>query len=74
MAQSNALVPNVVNLLADATGNVRTRSVVHPLLTAIENAPLEPISDEENAQLDEILQSTTHWLSDEEFMSSVGLE
>lgn len=70
MAQSSALIPNVINMVSD--GGVRARSKVHPLLAAIENAPLEPISDEENAQLDEILHSTTQWLTDEEFVSAVG--
>jgi len=73
MAQSSALIPNV-SMVSDVSGGVRPRSKVHPLLAAIENAPLEPISDEENAQLDEVLHSTTNWLTDEEFMSSVGLE
>lgn len=74
MAQSSALIPNVVNMVSDMNSGVRSRSKVHPLLAAIENAPLEPISDEENTQLDEILHSTTQWLTDEEFISAVGLE
>jgi hypothetical protein len=71
MAQSNVLIADIVSPGSD--GGVRQRRTVHPLLTAIENAPLEPISDEENAQLDEILRTTTHWLTDEEFVAAVGL-
>jgi uncharacterized protein YeeX (DUF496 family) len=51
------------NLRAEAAEN-------HPLITAIQNAPVVPISDEENAELDEIAKSS-RWLTDEEFRASV---
>lgn len=70
MAQRDALAIDVVNPSSDS--GVRLPRTTHPLLAAIENAPLDPISDEENAQLDEIVRTTTHWLSDEEFTASVG--
>lgn len=44
----------------------------HPLVTAINNAPLSPISDEENAVLDGIVSNTSQWLTDEEFVAAVG--
>lgn len=72
MAQSNALIADIVSPGSDS--GVRLRRTVHPLLTAIENAPLEPISDEENAQLNEILRTTTHWLTDEDFVAAVALK
>ncbi len=71
MAQSNALIADIVS--PGSNSGVRLRRAVHPLLAAIESAPLEPISDEENAQLDEIRRTTTHWLTDEEFVAAVGL-
>jgi len=42
----------------------------HPLVSAIENAPVVLISDEENAKLDEIAKSS-RWLTDEEFKESL---
>jgi hypothetical protein len=71
MAQGNALIADTLS--PDSDSGVRLRRSVHPLLAAIEQAPLDPISDEENAQLDEILRTTTHWLTDEEFAAAVGL-
>lgn len=71
MAQNNALIADPLS--PDSDSGVRLRSSVHPLLVAIENAPLDPISDEENAELDEILRTTTRWLTDEEFVAAVGL-
>jgi hypothetical protein len=41
---------------------------VHPLLAAIERAPLEPISDEENALLDEILHRADYWVKHEDLI------
>lgn len=71
MAQSNALTADIAD--PDSDSGVRLRRTVHPLLAAIENAPLDPISDEKNAELEEILRTTTHWLTDEEFVAAVGL-
>jgi len=71
MAQSNALAADVPN--PDSDSGVRERRAMHPLLIAIENAPLDPISDEKKAELDEIFRTTTHWLTDEEFVAAVGL-
>lgn len=70
MARSDALASESTHPSSDS--GVRLRRTMHPLLATIENAPLVPISDEENAQLDEIVRTTTHWLSDEEFVESVG--
>ena len=70
MAQRDALAVEVANPSSDSS--VGLRRTTHPLLAAIEHAPLVPISDEENAQLDEIVRTTTHWLSDEAFTASVG--
>lgn len=72
MAQNDALALDTSNPEADS--GVRLRGTKHPLLVAIENAPLVPISDEENAQLDEILRTTTHWLSDDEFVAAIGFD
>jgi len=47
-------------------GGTTTRRAAHPLFAAIDRAPLEPVSDEENAMLDE-LERSTEWLTDEEF-------
>jgi hypothetical protein len=71
MAQSDALVAEVS---PGSDSGVRIRRTVHPLLAAIESASLAPISDEENAQLDEIVRTTSHWLTDEEFVAAVGLK
>jgi len=70
MAQSTVLAADVS---PGSDSGVRLRRSVHPLLAAIESAPLAPISDEENAQLDEIIRTTTKWLTEEEFAAAVGL-
>ena len=44
----------------------------HPLLEAIEKAPLDPISDEENAELDK-LAASTEWIPDGEFCEMIGI-
>lgn len=49
---------------------VQVRSA-HPLLAAIARAPLDPISDEENALLDEIARTTDDWMTHEEFVAGL---
>ncbi|MBK9264275.1 MAG: hypothetical protein IPM54_31295 [Polyangiaceae bacterium] len=78
MAQSNALTADIASPGPEAASpgsdsGVRLRSTVHPLLAAIESAPLAPISDEENAEFDNIVRTTTKWLTDEEFVAAAGL-
>lgn len=71
MAQGDALAVDIASSPTSDSG-VRIRRTMHPLLEAIENAPLVPISVEENAELDEIMRTTTDWLSDDEFTAAVG--
>jgi len=49
-----------------------TETEPHPLLAAIARAPLDPISDEENAALDELVRTTSEWMTDEAFVAAVG--
>ncbi|UQA59090.1 hypothetical protein [Polyangium aurulentum] len=49
---------------------VQVRSV-HPLLAAIARAPLDAISDEENALLDDIARSTDAWTTHEDLVAAL---
>ncbi len=71
MSDASALKIDAIS--PDSDSGVRRRSDVHPLLLAIEAAPLEPISDEEAAELDEIVRTTTKWLTTEEFLAATGI-
>ncbi len=71
MARGDALAADIAGSPISDSG-VRIRRTVHPLLEAIESAPLVPISVEENAELDGIMRTTTNWLSDDEFAAAVG--
>ena len=63
------------DLAGDETNEPESKSGVrvHPLIDAMSRAPLDPISDEENEILDEIVRTTDHWLTHEEFLAEVGV-
>ncbi len=71
MAHDNAAAAELIEPVSES--GVQLRGATHPLLAAIERAPLAAISDEENAILDEIVRTTDAWMTDEEFVASVGL-
>jgi hypothetical protein len=71
MVHQNAASAEMIE--PESESGIRVRGQEHPLLSAIACAPLDPISDEENALLDEITQTTSHWLSTEEFVASIGI-
>ena len=56
----------------DLESGVRERRVIHPVELTLTNLPLDPISDEDNARIDETLRSTKRWLTHEELLASLG--